>query len=144
MTRFPTPGHLASWCGRTPLDKQSGARKGQRRHKRGSKYVSAILGETAVAAGKTHTREGARHRKISRTRGKAKACVATGNTQISVFHALLSSPGTRYQDLGADWYDTQRQAARRVSRLVGDLGAMGYEVTLCRKPAPGPEAAHAA
>ena len=144
MTRFPTPGHLASWCGRTPLDKQSGARKGQRRHKRGNKYVSAILGETAVAAGKTGTREGARHRKISRTRGKAKACVATGNTQMRVFHALLSSPGTRYQDLGADWYNTQRQAARRVSRLVGALGAMGYEVTLCRKPAPGPEAAPAA
>ncbi len=144
MTRFPTPGHLASWCGRTPLDKQSGARKGQRRHKRGNKYVSAILGETAVAAGKTDTREGARHRKISRTRGKAKACVATGNTQIRVFHALLSNPGTRYQDLGADWYNTQRQAARRVSRLVGALGAMGYEVTLCRKPAPGPEAAPAA
>ena len=90
------------------------------------------------------TREGARHRKISRTRGKAKACVATGNTQMRVFHALLSSPGTRYQDLGADWYNTQRQAARRVSRLVGALGAMGYEVTLCRKPAPGPEAAPAA
>ena len=144
MTRFPTPGHLASWCGRTPLDKQSGARKGQRRHKRGNKYVSAILGETAVAAGKTDTREGARHRKISRTRGKAKACVATGNTQIRVFHALLSNPGTRYQDLGADWYNTHRQAARRVSRLVGALGAMGYEVTLCRKPAPGPEAAPAA
>ena len=144
MSRFPTPGHLASWCGRTPLDKQSGARQGQRRHKRGNKYVSAILGETSVAAGKTGTREGARHRKISRKRGKAKACVATGNTQIRVFHALLSHPGTRYTDLGADWYDTQRQAARRLSRLVGELGTMGYEVTLCRKPAPGPDAAPAA
>jgi transposase len=144
MTRFPTPGHLASWAGRTPLDKQSGARTGQRRHKRGNKYVTAILGETAVAAGKTDTREGARHRKISRKRGKAKAVVATGNTQIRVFHALLSHPGTRYQDLGADWYDDARQAARRLSRLVGALGAMGYEVTLCRKPAPGPETAPAA
>ena len=143
MSRFPTPGHLASWCGRTPLDKQSGARQGQRRHKRGNKYVTAILGETSVAA-KTGTREGARHRKISRKRGKAKAVVATGNTQIRVLHALLSHPGTRYEDLGAGWYDTQRQAARRLSRPVGELGAMGYEVTLCRKPDPGPEAAPAA
>jgi transposase len=136
MTRFPTGGHLASWCGRTPLDKQSGARKGQRRHKRGNKYITAVLGETAVAAGKTDTREGARHRKISRKRGKAKAVVATGNTQMKVFHALLSSPGTRYEDLGPDYYERRRDHNRHVTRLVGELGSLGYEVTLCRKPQP--------
>ena len=136
MSRFPTGGHLASWCGRTPLDKQSGARQGQRRHKRGNKYITAVLGETAVAAGKTQTREGARHRKISRRRGKAKACVATGNTQMKVFHALLSNPGTRYEDLGPDYYERQRDHNRRISRLVGELGSLGYEVTLCLKPQP--------
>jgi len=136
MSRFPTGGHLASWCGRSPLDKQSGARQGQRRHKRGNKYITAVLGETAVATGKTQTREGARHRKISRKRGKAKACVATGNTQMKVFHALLSRPGARYHDLGPDYYQRQRDHNRRLSRLVGELGELGYEVTLCRKPRP--------
>ena len=136
MSRFPTGGHLASWCGRSPLDKQSGARQGQRRHKRGNKYITAVLGETAVAAGKTQTREGARHRKISRKRGKAKACVATGNTQMKVFHALLSRPGARYHDLGPDYYQRQRDHNRRLSRLAGELGELGYEVTLCRKPRP--------
>ena len=139
MTRFRTGGHLASWCGRTPLDKQSGNRKGQRKHKRGNKYVGAVPGETAVAAGKTQTREGTRHRKIARSRGKAKAVVATGNTQMKVFHALLSSPGTRYEDLGPDWDTDERRTARRLSRLVGELGAMGYEVTLCRRQDPRPE-----
>jgi transposase len=138
MSRFPAPGHLASWAGRTPLDRQSGARAGKARRKHGNRYVGAVTGETAVAAGRTDTREGARHRRLARSRGKAKACVATGNTQMRVLHALLSSPGTRYTDLGADWHDGQRQAARRLSRLVGALDAMGYEVTLCRKPAPGP------
>jgi transposase len=142
MSRFPSPGHLASWAGRTPLDRQSGKRAGRARRKHGNRYIGAVTGETAVAAGRTGTREGARHRRLARKRGKAKACVATGNTQMRVFHALLSSPGTRYTDLGAGWYDDERQAARRLSRLVGTLDAMGYEVTLCRKP--GPEAAPAA
>ena len=29
MSRFRTAGHLASWAGRTPLDKQSGGRTGR-------------------------------------------------------------------------------------------------------------------
>jgi transposase len=136
MTRFPTGGHLASWCGRTPLDRQSGSRAGQRHHKRGNKYITAVIGETAVAAGKTQTREGARHRKISRRRGKAKAVVATGNTQMKVYHALLSSPGARYEDLGPDYYERQRDHTRRLSRLIGEIGSLGYEVTLCRRPQP--------
>jgi transposase len=136
MSRFPTPGHLASWAGRTPLDKQSGKRAGPARHKHGNRYLGAITGETAVAAGKTQTREGARHRRLSRKRGKAKACVATGNTQMRVYHALLSRPGSRYQDLGPDYYERQRDTARQVSHHVGKLGSLGYEVTLCKLPQP--------
>jgi transposase len=138
MTRFPTPGHLASWAGRVPLDRQSGKRTGPGRRKHGNRYLGAITGETAAAAGRTQTREGARYRKLARSRGAAKACVAVGNTQMRVYHALLSSPGTRYQDLGPDYYDHRRDDHhRQVARLVGQLGSLGYEVTLCR-PQPSP------
>ena len=58
------------------------------------------LGETAVAAGRAQTREGARYRRLARKRGKAKACVAVGNTQLKVYQKLLSNPGMRYEDLG--------------------------------------------
>ncbi len=91
MTRFRTGGHLSSWAGRTPLDNQSGTRTRRAQSKKGNRYLAAITGETAIAAGKTQTREGARHRRLARRRGKAKALVATGNTQLKVYHKLLSS-----------------------------------------------------
>ncbi len=41
---------------------------------------------------------------------------------------------TRYQDLGPDYYERQRDHYREVSQLVGKLGTFGYEVALCRIP----------
>ena len=139
MTKFPTGGHLSSWAGRTPLDHQSGKRTGRARHKKGNKYLAAVTGETAVAAGKTATREGARYRKLARSRGKAKAQVALGNTQLKVYHKLLSNPGMRYQDLGPDYYERQRALRRKIAYHVRKLEALGFEVTLCRIPEPDPD-----
>ena len=138
MSRFRTPGHLASWAGRTPLDRQSGGKAGRARHKHGNRYIGAVTGETAIAAGRTQTREGARYRRLSRRRGKAKAQVALGNTQMRELHVLLSNPGMRYHDLGYDYYEQQRATARQVSHHVGKLGALGYDVTLTKRPDPDP------
>jgi transposase len=137
MSRFPSSAHLASWAGRAPLDHQSGKRAGRAKANKGNRYLGAITGETAVAAGRTQTREGARHRRLARRRGTAKACVATGNTQLKVYHKLLSNPGMRYHDLGPDYYERQRDIRRQLAHHVGKLGALGFEVTLCRIPEPG-------
>ena len=138
MTRFRTGAHLASRAGRTPLDSSSGKHTGRAKAKKGNRYLGGLLGETAVAAGKTQTREGARYRRLSRRRGKAKALVAVGNTQLKVYHALLSSPGTRYEDLGPDYYERQASMRWQIAHHVGKLGALGFEVTLCRLPEPDP------
>jgi hypothetical protein len=67
-----------------------------------------------------------------------KAQVALGNTQLKVCHALLSHPGTRYQDLGPDYYERQAGTRRQIAHHVGKLGTLGFEVTLCRIPEPDP------
>ena len=51
---------------------------------------------------------------------------------------LLSNPGMRHQDLGPDYFDRQRDIRRQISHHVGKLGALGFEVTLCRILAPEP------
>src|SRR5579862_9686174 len=134
MTRFRTGPHLSSWAGRSPLDTQSGKRTGSSKSKTANRYLAAITGETAIAAGKTQTREGARYRRLARRRAKPKAQVAVGNTQLKVYHKLLSNPGMRYADLGADYYERQRDVRRQIAHHVGKLGALGFEVTLCRLP----------
>ena len=139
MGRFPTGGHLSSWAGQTPLDHQSGKRAGRARHKKGNRYLAAVTGETAVAAGKTATREGARYRKLARSRGKGKAQVALGNTQLRVYHKLLSNPGMRYQDLGPDYYERQAATRRKIAYHVREIQALGLEVTLARIPDPEPD-----
>jgi transposase len=134
MTRFPTGSHLASWTGRTPLDNSSGKRKGKAKSKKGNRYLAAVTGETAIAAGKTQTREGARYRRLARRRGKAKAQVALGNTQLKVYHKLLSSPGLRYEDLGVDYYDNRARIRSQVRTHVQRLQYLGYNVALTPIP----------
>ncbi len=81
-----------------------------------------------------HMQLRARHRRLSRRRGKAKALVAVGNTQLKVYHKLLSTPRHAVCRPRADYYERQRDTRRQIAHHVGKLGALGFEVTLCRLP----------
>jgi hypothetical protein len=59
-----------------------------------------VLGEAAVAAGKTDTFLGERYRRIARRRGAKKAIVAVGRSILVIVWHLLSDPNARFHDLG--------------------------------------------
>jgi transposase len=131
MGRFPTPGHLVSWARFAPGVKQSaGKRKGNASTGHGNPYLARVLGEAAVAAGKTDTFLGERYRRIARRRGAKRAIVAVGRSILIIVWHLLADPSLRYHDLGAGFYDTRINAERAKRNHIRQLQALGYKVTL--------------
>jgi transposase len=99
MTVFPTASHLVSWAKWCPQVAQSGGkRKGSNASGRGNPYLSAALGEISISAGRTQSFLGARYRRLVKRMPQKKALVATGNSVLTIFHALLSDPAATYQD----------------------------------------------
>jgi transposase len=131
MSRFPTAGHLCSWARFAPIINESaGKTRGKNATGHGNPYLARVLGEAAVAAGKTDTFLGERYRRIARRRGKKKAIVAVGRSVLVIVWHLLRDPDARFHDLGPHFYDTRIDPERKKLNHIRQLQALGYRVTL--------------
>jgi transposase len=131
MSRFPTPGHLASWARFAPGVKESaGRKKGHGGTGHGNPYLARILGEAAVIAGRTNTFLGERYGRIARRRGKKRAIVAVGRSILTIVWHLLSDPDAHFIDLGPDHYTRRTDPDRKKRNHIRELEALGYHVTL--------------
>jgi transposase len=131
MTRFPTPGHLASWAKLAPGVKESaGKKKGKGSTGHGNAYLARVLGDAALAAARTDTFLGERYRRIARRRGAQKAIVAVSRSMLVIIWHLLSDPEVGFTDLGSGHYDQRTNPERRKRSHVHQLEALGYKVTL--------------
>ena len=131
MTVFPTASHLVSWARWSPQVKQSaGKRKGSNATGRGNPCLSAALGEASISACRTQSFLGARYRRLTKRMPKKKALVATGNSVLTIVHALLADPAARYPDLGADYYEQRMHTRRQARNHVKSLERLGYKVTI--------------
>jgi transposase len=131
MTRFPTPGHLASWAKFAPgVTESAGKNKGKNATGHGGPYLARVLGEAAVGAARTDSFLGERYQRIARRRGKKKAIVAVGRSILTIVWHLLSDPGARYADPGPDFYDSRISNNRKMRNHIRQLEALGYKVTL--------------
>jgi transposase len=131
MSRFPTPGHLASWAKFAPgVSESAGKKKGKNTTGHGNPYLARVLGEAAIGAARTDTFLGERYRRIARRRGKQKAIVAVGRSILIIAWHLLNDPQARYADLGPSFYDTRISGSRKMRGHVRQLEALGYKVTL--------------
>jgi len=131
MTVFPTAAHLVSWAKWCPQVAQSGGkRKGANAAGRGNRYLGAALGEAAITAGRTQSFPGAKYRRLVKRMPKKKALVATGNSLLTIYHALLSDPAATYTDLGTDYYERRANIRRQARNHVRGLERLGYKVTI--------------
>jgi len=131
MRRFPTAGHLVSWARFAPGVKESaGKRKGTGATGHGNPYLARVLGEAAVAAGRTNTFLGERYRRLAKRRGTKRAIVAVGRSILVIVWHLLADPDARFHDLGPGFYEAHVNADRRKRNHVRQLEALGYKVTL--------------
>jgi transposase len=131
MGRFATAGHLAAWAKFAPSVKESaGKHKGSGATGHGNPYLARVLGEAAVAAGRTDTFLGERYRRIARRRGKKKAIVAVGRSILIIVWHLLTDPQARFCELGSDWHDTHLNPERHKRHHIRKLEALGFKVTL--------------
>jgi transposase len=130
MGQFPTPAHLVSWARLCPRTIQSGAKHRAGKTGRGNPYLKGILGEAAAAAAKTDTFLGERYRRIVKRHGKLKALVAVARSILVIVWHLLADPTARYHDLGAGYYASRIDTAKKARNHVRQLEALGFTVTL--------------
>jgi transposase len=134
MTRFPSAGHLASWAGVCPGNKQSGGKRLSGRTTRGNVWVRAMLAEAVWSIARSRgTYLHAQYHRLARRRGKLKAAMAVAHSLLVIVYCVLRDQRP-YRDLGPDYFD-QRDAARVERHHVARPEQLGYSVTLTPKVA---------
>jgi transposase len=128
MTRFGCAERLAAWAGMAPGNHESAGKRLSGRTRKGNQTLRSILIQAAYAAGRTRTYLGAQFRRLAARRGRKRAAVAVGHSILVIAFHLISR-GQVYQDLGAQYFDTQRPEVTQ-RRLVKRLESLGYQVTL--------------
>lgn len=128
MSRFGDAAHAVSWAGMCPGNNQSGGKRRHARVRDGNKSLKRVLVEAAHAAGrKKDSYFSAQYRRLAARRGKKRAKVAVGRSILeTAFHMI--ERGSRYQDLGGDYYD-RRSPEKLAKRLAERMAALGYQVT---------------
>lgn len=135
MDVFPTVHHLASWAGICPGNYLSAGKKKSSRTRKSNKILKSTLAQCAKSA--SHARKGSylasQYKKIAARRGGNRATLAVAHSILSIIYYMIVR-GTRYQDLGANYFDERKQR-EVVERSVRRLKALGYNVMVSPVPA---------
>jgi transposase len=137
MSRFPTAGHLASWCGLCPGNAESAGKRHSGRTSKGNCYLRTALVEAAWAAARINRKRTfftTLFFRISRRAGMKKAAVAVAHRLLLVAYHLIRD-GSRYREQGPDYFDRLHPERTR-NKLIQRLNQLGFEVQLAPRIKP--------
>jgi transposase len=129
MSRFPTAGHLCSWAGMCPGNHQSAGKRKRGKTTEGNRWLKRTLTQSGWAASrKKGSYLQAQYRRLAGRRGKKRAVIAVGHSQLVIAYHLIKQE-VDYQELGGNHFDTI-QTERQTKHLIKRLERLGYEVNL--------------
>ncbi len=132
MSRFLSEAHIASWASICPGNNESAGKRLKCKTRKGNPYLRAVLVRAARSAARTKgTYLSALYHRLAARRSGNRAAVAVGHAILVIIYHRLKK-GTRYPDLGPDYFDKLNERAT-VSRAVARFKALGYTVTLAKK-----------
>lgn len=143
MSRFPSAGHLASWCGLCPGNNESAGKRHSGRTGKGNCYLRTILVEAAWSAARITRRRTfftTLFFRISQRAGMKKAAVAVAHRILRVIYVMIRD-GTRYIEQGADYFDRlhPEKTTRRLLARLENLGqTLGFDISISRRVRPEP------
>lgn len=135
MSRFETPGRLASWAGVSPSSNESAGRVKSTHTRPGNRYLKGGLGVAALSIAR-HPKDtylGARYKRILVRRGKMKALVATEHAILTALWHMLAD-GEIYNDPGSGFF-IGREPERAKRNAIKRLHSLGYDVSLTPREA---------
>ena len=129
MSAFPTAGHLASWAGMCPGQRESAGKQHSGRTRSGNRWLRVMLVQAAWAASHTKaTYLSAQYRRLAGRRGRKRALLAVGHTLLTIIYHVIKE-GTVYREFGADYLD-RLDEQRATRQLVYRLEQLGLKVML--------------
>jgi hypothetical protein len=136
MTRFPTAGHLISWAGLCPRNDESAGKRRSTRLRKGAPWLKTTLIQCAVAGAKK--KASYLHAQFTRLRQRRRPkkayCAVAASILTAVFHMLRN--GTFYQDLGADYFQTETPQAQ-ARKLAQRISKLGFNCSITPKAGEG-------
>lgn len=137
MSRFASPGHLASWARLCPGNNESGGKRSPTSIGPGNRWLRSALVEAGWASSRTkNSYLRAQYYRIKARRGGKRAVIALAHSILLMVYHLIQS-GETYQDLGVDYFD-RRAKEKVVKQAVKRIEKLGYRVEL-QAPPPLPD-----